>query len=107
MFCLHFQEVANPQIGWDIYLPMWANTSSNAIVTAMFDMEEFDSLLRLIWSVKIYSSDNHLAIFDMTEDKKERKAKNQPDEFRNMQSVSSVLNLDFHFYAIQRHRIYK
>ena len=73
----------------------------------MFDMEEFDSLLRLIWSVKIYSSDNHLAIFDMTEDKKERKAKNQPDEFRNMQSVSSLLNLDFHFYAIQRHRIYK
>ena len=58
-------------------------------------------------TTEIYTLSLHDALPILTEDKKERKAKNQPDEFRNMQSVSSVLNLHFHFDAIQRHRIYK
>lgn len=83
--------MAYPRSGWDIYLPEWANLTSPLIVTAMFEIKDFENMIKLIWSVKEYGGDSHLAIFDMTEVKNEHKAKNQQDDFRNMYSVSGYL----------------
>jgi len=87
------QELAYPRSGWDIYLPEWANLTSPLIVTAMFEIKDFENMIKLIWSVKEYGGDSHLAIFDMTEVKNEHKAKNQQDDFRNMYSLETYCNL--------------
>lgn len=74
------------------------------IVTALFESQDFEKCLRMIWSVKEYGGNYHLAIFDMTDPRSERKVKSEQYEYRNLQSVSTVCTVQVRC-AIYVHRV--